>query len=647
MMKKLILAAAGLALGATTPALAATKQFSAEAMQKQAGAGMRHGKLYVGDIGTRFEFDQGAEAVVEVVLPKQGLVRLIYPSQKSYMEFSVPKGTKLPGERPDAPCEPSPELECKREGDDKFGGMVAERWTVKPRGATAPLTVWWNAERKMALRQQLPNGAGMMSMMIGEIEHEGRKVEQWQLVFTAPDGSIRGGMALYSPELGTTVMERFPDGTMRVLSDIKLEAPDAKLFEIPSGFTRIEPPKPGDGPSVARSGPGSHPGMPPTGQPSAESSPMMPRPGMPPQAGVGEPMMPPAWAGAAPGAGDAGTPSGMPMPPQHPGFAQPPFPARGFSHQQPGGQIQLPAQMQQPMVPPPGGTGPQHGGAFPGWQMSPVPGTPPGPVPSAQAPAAQAPPAQAPAAPAVAPAVTAPKGQAPAPVAAPAKPAPAQATAAPAPASTSAAKAPAVAAPAPVQPAAGAAAPSQAPQQAQTPALQPPMPPQGYPQPYPGQPPMMPQYAGPQGGQQGAFQGGFQGGHQGAYQPGWPSAGPGAMQAPQMAPAAPGPQGAAQPTMPPQAPPAQTGQMAPAPHAYPMPGFPPMMMPPQGGPPGGFGHQGGSQGGFQGGFQGGHQGGYGPGWYGYPGQVPSVAGGTQPPAGSAPPAAAPVAPRSN
>ncbi len=216
--------------------------FSADVVQAQPGRDVRSGRLIVGAPGSRFEFQMRGRPVVQISIASKNLVRLLFPLDRTYLEWTTADGASSPEQRPADPCTPSAELECKRDGDDTIAGIKVERWTIKPAGASAPIRTWWDKSRRMPLRQETPAGHLMQAVMIGAETYEQRPVERWEIIYMSPAGQYRRDFVLYAPDLKMAVVERDPTGAMREMRNIVVAAPDAALFDVPQGFTKIEQP---------------------------------------------------------------------------------------------------------------------------------------------------------------------------------------------------------------------------------------------------------------------------------------------------------------------------------------------------------------------------------------------------------------------
>lgn len=292
-MRSRLVAAAALTVTGGGAALAGP-QFTADAVQTQPGQEMRYGKLMVGEKGSRFEFQQAGQPVVQIVRPSEGRTLTLYPLTRTYVESKSDVAGAMPDLQADAPCKPSADVECKKDADQTGLSGQIERWTVTPKSGGG-MTVWWDAKRKMTIRQEMSDGRVMQATLRGSMPFDGRAVENWEVLYMSPAGQFRRGMSLYAPDLGFTVVEQQPDGVMRELRNVQAGAPDAKLFDLPEGYQPAEKVAAESRPDAsAQGGPGQpgpmmgpmHPGM---GAPQPGQMPQMPQMQMPQQGMGGQP----------------------------------------------------------------------------------------------------------------------------------------------------------------------------------------------------------------------------------------------------------------------------------------------------------------------------------------------------------------------
>jgi hypothetical protein len=273
--------------------LHAAPQFTADAIETEPGRDMRYVRMFVGEKGSRYEFQISGQPVVQIVKPGEGVALTLFPLSRTYLESRSSPDTSPAGFRPMAACQPSPLVDCKMEAETQAGSpspQKIERWTVTSKAEPGGVRLWWDTQRKIAVRQEFPDGRVMQANMLGTLSFDNRTVENWEFLYLAPSGSYQRGMTLFSPELGFAVAEKQPGGVSRELRNIQLGELDAKLFEAPEGYKKMESAQPvrgADAPGAAL------PIMPapsspmPVSQPNAPIGPMTapqpqgPRPVMP------------------------------------------------------------------------------------------------------------------------------------------------------------------------------------------------------------------------------------------------------------------------------------------------------------------------------------------------------------------------------
>ncbi len=255
-----------------SPALAAPA-FTAEAIHAPPGQSPETGRVFISEQGSRFEFERKGRPVIQIMLPGQAVMRLLFPEDKTYVEMTQLPQSKIA--HPKTPC-PLPEVaQCEQTAVETLNGRSVEVWRItfnqmpgdlaagKKSIASGPIQIWWDAERKVAIREQYPDGGLSTTTLRGRVDHQGRSVEHWQVTLTRPDGETVQMSRWYDPELQTDVREERPNGTVREFRNIRLVAPDPAWFAVPAGYRRVDSP-------VRRNGRPAHPpGAPsvPTPQP--------------------------------------------------------------------------------------------------------------------------------------------------------------------------------------------------------------------------------------------------------------------------------------------------------------------------------------------------------------------------------------------
>jgi hypothetical protein len=300
---------------AASGALAEGVSFTADAVQTHPQQGSEQGKLFVADRGMRMERSQQGRTMVQISLPGEGIMRVLDPAQRTYMEARTPTGGPGSGIKPDTPCMGLGADRCKMIGTEAIGSVKAEKWTLTPEQAPGAIVVWWDPERKLAVRQQFPDGGTMQMTMAGETTWEGRKVETWRMTSTSAKGEIQRAEQLFDRELNIAVREQFPNGLLRELRNIKLVKAEAAWFDVPEGFKEQAMPQAGAAGTAGQqpmTGGANHPpqgyqqprGQAPQAVPQGYPPQGYPPQGYPPQGGYHQrPGYPPQYQGGQPAYG--------------------------------------------------------------------------------------------------------------------------------------------------------------------------------------------------------------------------------------------------------------------------------------------------------------------------------------------------------
>lgn len=217
--------------------------FVADAVQAAPGKEARRGKLYVSQRGTRFEFTAQKQKVIQIIQPSRGLFWLLFPKTKTYFEIKTAPSGLIKSSHAKMPCRPAAQTICRKRGIVKSGKAVLEHWVVGGKGAKQQINVWWDPVRHMYIKQVFPDGRTMLAEMTGSIEFEGRLVEQWRMSVPLKGKAWNYSYMLFAPDLGFPVMEQGSKGLIKELHNIKPYNADSSLFEIPSGYKKVLPPK--------------------------------------------------------------------------------------------------------------------------------------------------------------------------------------------------------------------------------------------------------------------------------------------------------------------------------------------------------------------------------------------------------------------
>lgn len=224
-------------------ARAGLASFVADAVQVEPGKNVRRGRLYVSERGTRFEFTQNGQKVIQIVQPSRGLFRLLFPATKTYFEVKYTPRAAFGKHGTKVPCVPMKGFFCRRTGQIKTGRAVLEQWLIGTKKKRA-ITALWDPSRHMFVQKIYPDGSKMVALMNGVINFEGRRVERWKTTVTMISGLRQNSYMLFAPDLGYPVVEQRDFGSRRELHNIKNHKADAHLYAIPADYRKAElPPK--------------------------------------------------------------------------------------------------------------------------------------------------------------------------------------------------------------------------------------------------------------------------------------------------------------------------------------------------------------------------------------------------------------------
>lgn len=236
-----------LAILLTVPSTHAFSQsFSAEALQTAPGMQATRMQLYVSkDKSVRIEMTTPQGEIVQQYFTGTGLMRVIYPARKEYIEQQSPAPLTMPGDVIMNPCDNMPDAKCENLGEVSINKQPAIHWKVTRQGPNQQVFTieqWLDKKRGITLREKLPNGSSINAKMTGKENINGRGAERWEVTMTSVDGKKQSGTRWYDVELGITVREVFPNGSVRELKNIVVKEPDASLFMLPKGYRKIDVP---------------------------------------------------------------------------------------------------------------------------------------------------------------------------------------------------------------------------------------------------------------------------------------------------------------------------------------------------------------------------------------------------------------------
>ena len=233
-------------LNVSASALGNGKEFSAEQVQVGAdGSRTVVQRMYVGANQMRFEQLTGQPGVMIADLAARKGYRLM-PERKQYMELPLPPSMGAPGAKaPLDPCAALQGFQCTKQGEETVNGLVTEKWEISgnhPQQGRISSVQWIDKERRIPVKNQMPNGAVFESRMVGSETVNGRAAEKWES--TAREGDqVQTSHFWYDPELNLRVREEFPGGGARELANIQVGPQPANLFQVPADYQRTAAPQ--------------------------------------------------------------------------------------------------------------------------------------------------------------------------------------------------------------------------------------------------------------------------------------------------------------------------------------------------------------------------------------------------------------------
>ena len=223
-----------------------TQSFSAEAVQTAPGMQPTHMKLHVSrDKSVRIEMMTPQGEIVQQYFAGSGLMRILYPARKEFIEQKAPAPLSMPGDVVMNPCDNMPDAKCQNLGVEEINGLQAIHWRVTRKGPNQQVFTmeqWLDKQRGITLREKLPSGTTIDAKMTAKVNINGREAERWEVTMTSVDGKSQSGTRWFDVELGITIREAFPNGSVRELQNIVVKEPDPALFSLPKDYRKLDVP---------------------------------------------------------------------------------------------------------------------------------------------------------------------------------------------------------------------------------------------------------------------------------------------------------------------------------------------------------------------------------------------------------------------
>jgi hypothetical protein len=228
-------------------------EFSADAFQTTPQGQQMQQRMYVGADGrVRVESSTAGQEFIQIIDPTQKAMFMLMPEQKAYMarEFDGTEQLERSTADPDpSPCAGVPDAKCKMLGKETVNGRSAEKWELvqQQNGETQRMLYWIDVERRLPLRQFMPDGTTTELKEVGKEVLNGRQTEKWQMTMSQPGGEAMESFQWYDPQLKIAIREELPGGAYRELRNIQIGKQPASLFQIPADYRKISAPQPPQG----------------------------------------------------------------------------------------------------------------------------------------------------------------------------------------------------------------------------------------------------------------------------------------------------------------------------------------------------------------------------------------------------------------
>lgn len=235
-------------LATSASAELANAPFSAEMIRRGPDGTVSDGRLYVGKDRMRVEMSQQGQTMVRIIDEPRRTEWVLFPEQRGYVEHPAPPTSEFLGAGPDgdeSPCAGMPGLTCRQLGQEMVQGRRATKWEItgSRQGQTFTMKQWIDDERGVPLIQEFPNGQTNRLALVGEEKVDGRGVEKWEMVATAPNQPERRAFQWYDPQLKLVIKQELPGGIVTELKNIEVGHQPDELFLVPQDYTRMRSPE--------------------------------------------------------------------------------------------------------------------------------------------------------------------------------------------------------------------------------------------------------------------------------------------------------------------------------------------------------------------------------------------------------------------
>jgi hypothetical protein len=236
---------AGLMIAGTSQAFEVAVEFSAKAVQIVPTRPEYQAQMYVSKNAVRTESVINNIPVVEIINADKQIRLLLVPRDKIYLQHKSDKPLSVGMSSKSAsknPCKGMADTTCKKLGNEKINNRKTEKWEfiVKRNEQNYRSLHWIDVERRMPIREFFPDGTVTELLFKGKEQKNNRKTEKWLMQMTRADGQQMTSTQWYDPELKMTIREEMQGGFVRELREIKTGKQDARLFDVPAGYKKVE-----------------------------------------------------------------------------------------------------------------------------------------------------------------------------------------------------------------------------------------------------------------------------------------------------------------------------------------------------------------------------------------------------------------------
>lgn len=153
---------------ATLPLLLAQGSQGFSADMKITGKGVSStGKLYAAGEKARMEMTMMGHTSITISDQAKKMAYVLMPDQKMYMQMSTEgvqkqqKGPSFRNYNPANPCENVPDVTCQKIGPEMMNGQMCTKWSFIHKNAKENLTVWIDQKTGIPVKSQTADGSTM------------------------------------------------------------------------------------------------------------------------------------------------------------------------------------------------------------------------------------------------------------------------------------------------------------------------------------------------------------------------------------------------------------------------------------------------------------------------------------------------------